>query len=329
MIPIVAISDAKQAFALATLFVNLMETKAKETVYELNALVAPDFTDEDVAKIKSLEHSYQDCKINIIKMDNRFDHIKNGIGYIANCRAYKMCMADMFPQYDKILYLDTDMLVFEDLSPLYNTDMSDNYIGGVFSIDHYLNRRELIEKLNIPDMTDYVNAGMLLMNLAEIRKNRIEEKLQALIGSYNDSVDQHIFNKVCYGHIKHLPFKYNVFKSSEWMYDNKEALVCMTGEELDEIINSPAIYHYTGKEKPWNTLKIKYGVRWIWYYKKTAYKDLKLILAEVKKIETTTPQKVKMRLIDYVFSIKKYKKQGKSFKQLTILGLKLKLQKNK
>ena len=167
-IPVVAISDNKLAFALATLFVNLMEVKDKETFYELNAVVSPDFSEDNIVKLKSIERQYKDCSVRVVVMDHRFDNIKNQTGYIANACAYKMCLSEIFPEYHKVLYLDTDLLIFRDLCELYKTDMGENYIAGVFSLDHYLQRRELKELLQIPDLLTYVNAGMLLVTLALI-----------------------------------------------------------------------------------------------------------------------------------------------------------------
>ena len=213
-------------------------------------------------------------------MDHRFDNIRNKTGYITNCAAYRMCVAEMFPSHHKMLYIDTDVVVFDDLYELFNTDINGYYIGGVFSIEHYIYRNELIEKLSIPDLSQYVNSGVLLLNLDEIRKDNVEAKLHALLGSYDDSVDQHIFNKVCYGHIKLLPFKYNVFQSSEWMYESKKALVEMTEAELEEVIKRPVIYHYTGTVKPWLVADKKYALRWMRYYKKSPFATEKLLKSE-------------------------------------------------
>ena len=288
---IVVNSDNNLAFAVATLFTNLLETKNNENFLDLNVLVTPDFKDEYVKKIKSIELQYRgQCSIDVVKMDHRFDNIRNKTGYITNCAAYRMCVAEMFPLHHKMLYLDTDIIVFDDLYELFNTDITGYYIGGVFSIEHYIYRNELIEKLVIPDLSQYVNSGVLLLNLDEIRKNRIEEKLHGLLGSYDDSVDQHIFNKVCYGHIKLLPFKYNVFQSSEWLYESKKALVEMTETELEEVVKRPVIYHYTGTAKPWNTADKKYALKWFRYYKKSPFADNKLPLSFMDENEYLMPK---------------------------------------
>lgn len=278
-IPVVVISDNKLSFAVGTLFVNLMETKSQDTFYELNVIFAPDVSDDNIARVKSIEQMYKgNCSINIIKMDSRFDNIKNETHYIANACAYKMCLAELFPQYDKVIYLDTDIIVFEDLQELYEYDVADNYIAGVFSEEHYYIRTDLPKLLQIPDLTGYVNAGILVFNLSKIRQDNIEPKLHALIGSFKDSVDQHIFNKVCYGKIMLLPKKWNVCQSSEPLLDSPAALIAMTEKTRKEIFDNPAIYHYTDPRKPWLFYNLKYSIIWQRYYKKSPFADKKLTL---------------------------------------------------
>lgn len=285
-IPVVAISDDKLAFALGALFVNLCETADKDTFYELTALVSPDFGTENQTKIESIAVRYSGrCSVQIIRMDSRFDKIKNETGYIANACAYKMCLAEVLPEYDKVVYLDTDLLIFRDLSALYQTDLGDNYIGGVFSLEHYLNRRELAGLLQIPDMASYVNAGVLLFNLKKIREDGIEAKLQTLIGSYKDSVDQHIFNKICYGHIAFLNPQWNVFQSSKNLFQSDRVLIGMTRGECKRISEEPWIFHYTGQQKPWLFYNIDYAWIWLTYYKKTPYVGDALSLAFYGKRE--------------------------------------------
>ena len=271
-IPIVVISDNNLAFSVGTLFVNLMETKKEDTFYELNLLVTPDFTEENLSRIKSIEDTYTNkCKINIIVMDDRFNDITNKTKHISNACAYKFCIPEKFPQYDKILYLDTDIIVFEDLEELYSVNPEDNYIAGVFSLHHYLRRRELIKLLEIPNLLKYVNAGVLIFNLDKIRKDNIVSEAVELIGKFDDSIDQHIWNKVCFPNIKLIEPKYNVTKTNDREYQKDEVgLLAFTPKELSQI-SSPVIYHYTGAFKPWNTLNVRYGIIWLRYYFMSPY----------------------------------------------------------
>lgn len=300
-VPIVAISDNKLAFALATLFISLLETKNNDTFYELNALVSPDFSQDNIDKIKSIEDTYKNqCSINIIVMDNRFDNIKNGTGRISNACAYKFSISEMFPHYDKVIYLDTDILVFEDLNEMYNIDIGDNYIGGVYSFRRWLINKSLIKRLDIPDLFQYVQAGVLIFNLSKIREDNIIPKCLKLIGSFFDSVDQHIFNKVCYGHIKLIPPKYNVCIGQDELFFNKSeiAFYAYRLKDIEEAC-SPVIYHYARPTKPWNTSKVKYSSVWYRYYSKSPYKDEKLNFV----VQHTYMKTIKRLAVEYYYKI--------------------------
>ena len=283
-IPVVAISDNKLSFAVGALFVNLLETKDKTTFYELVAVLSPDVTKENIDKIKQVQKLYpNDCSVKIIQMDSRFDAIPNKTGYIANACAYKMCLGEILPEYKKVVYLDTDIIVFGDLSELYDTDMDDAYIAGVHSLFHYLYRRHFPERLQIADMACYINAGIMVMNLDKIRNDKIQTKLTKLIGTYNDSVDQHIFNRVCYGHIKLVSPVYNTNRTHEWLYEHPEIFIGLTPQQVIEVKEHPMIYHYTGPQKPWRYFDLRYSAVWLRYYKKSPFGDKNLDLISQKE----------------------------------------------
>jgi len=318
-IPIVVISDNRQAFAVATTFINLLEVKKTDTFYDLYAVVSPDFGAENKAKIESIQKDYEGCAIHFIDADNRFDNIQNKTSYISNACAYKFCLAEFLPKLDKVLYLDTDIVVFDDLTALYNIDIKDNYIGGVFSFIHLL-QDGLRERLGVADMLSYVNAGVLLFNLKQIRKNGIINQCLNLVGSYDDSVDQHIYNKICYGHIALISPKYNVTHSNEQFYKQEIALTAFTQKELSETQN-PVIYHYTGPNKPWNAAGLKYGLIWLGYCKKSPYRDL--VFKQNKKLNLFCPfadTKIEYSFLERLFSVKTRYKNGFPIKVLTVLG---------
>ena len=330
-VPIVTISDNKLCFAVGTLFTNLVKVKDKTTFYDFFAVLAPDTAQENIDKIRKVAEMWpDDCSITIIKMDNRFDDIENKTGYIANACAYKMCLAEILEHLDKIIYLDTDILVFDDLLDLYNTDLTDAYIAGIPSLEHYLTRRDLAQKLNIPNMAQYINAGVMVMNLAKLRSDNIEPKLQKLIGTYSDSVDQHIFNRVCYGHIKLLPPWFNVFQSAEYMYNTSTALVEMSPADLQHVREHPTIYHYTDKMKPWLFFNLKYHLIWFHFFEQSPFSDVALSFRFYPHSICNCPllsqlyaprNKKDVKWYKKLFSIDKENINGKKHTVLRILGL--------
>ena len=140
--------------------------------------INPDFISMTDEQIKFLNKVVQEknkenkvIKIDVTDLYEReFGHGKNENAY---CTPYTLLrlMADLIPQIpDKILYLDIDMMIAKDISELYNTDISEYEYAAV--------REKYGSKVIRPD---YINAGMLLLNMTEIKETRLLEKARNLI----------------------------------------------------------------------------------------------------------------------------------------------------
>lgn len=128
---------------------------------------------------------------------------------------------NMFPQYDKILSLDIDVVITEDVGCLWDIDLDDYYFAGV------------PEEGRVKESGDdiYANFGVIMMNLKKLRDDGLGDKLiEAVNTEHFGCPEQDAFNKYCRGHIYQLPNDYNVTVYSH-----------ITGEPLKE-----RILHYAG-----------------------------------------------------------------------------------
>lgn len=140
--------------------------------------INPDFiamTDDQVEFLNKVVQSKKK-ENKVIKIDvtdlyeKEFGHGKNENAY---CTPYTLLrlLADLIPEIpDKILYLDIDMMIAKDISELYNTDISEYEYAAV--------REKYGSKLIRPD---YINAGMLLLNMKKIKETKLLEKARDLI----------------------------------------------------------------------------------------------------------------------------------------------------
>lgn len=167
---------------------------------------------------------------------------------------YRLFIASLFPQYDKILYIDCDLVVLGDISKLYHSDIEDNILGACPE-QYVQNTKEFrlyAEKALGVNPDTYVNAGVLIINLAQFRKNKIEEKFINLITSYDFDLldpDQAYLNYLCQDKIKILP--------NGW---NKEPMpLPLEGEK--------GIVHYALYKKPWQYDDVLDG-EYFWQYAK-------------------------------------------------------------
>ncbi len=285
IIPICAITDENLTFTVPALFISVLENSSENNFYKFYCFVNDKVTEEDRQKIIDTQNLYENCSVEIIDMKDTYQNCTNRHPFVTNACLYKFAIIDKLTQYDKIIYLDTDIVVNGDISELFNIDLKDNYVGGVFNIYYYMYKKNLPAMLQIPDIESYFNAGVMLMNTKKMREDNLVEQLEKYIGKFSGSVDQHIFNKVCYGKIVNIPPKFNATLNYVEMYKKPYAEYFYTKKEINEAIENPYVIHYTGIYKPWNYTKLPLAWKWYKYYKKSSFgdKQLKRKFREVKK----------------------------------------------
>ena len=178
-------------------------------------------------------------------------------GYITIATYYRLKLASLLPDVDKIIYLDCDTVVNTSLKDLYNKDTSNHLIAGVSDIKLSAVRKN----------PHYVNAGMIVMDLDNIRKDNTEEKFFNYTKANIDRItkgDQEIINDVCNDKILVIEPEWNVQASN---FTNRS---CYT--------TKPKIIHYVSKSKPW-----KYGS--YSYFKNYWFKYLQLTPWALKENE--------------------------------------------
>ena len=126
---------------------------------------------------------------------------------------YRCIAHRFFTDIDKILYLDSDILVCRDLTELFDTDLNDYVLGGVRDMapvnDRFHPQGIIVKKFAEKYLNNgpYINSGVLLLNLEKMRENEnllFETKIPLFYP------DQDLINAAFVGKIKILPLKYNL-----------------------------------------------------------------------------------------------------------------------
>ena len=200
-----------------------------------------------VNRIKSAKQ----CEIKFIDLDiKEFESFPAGGPHISNTTYFRYKIAELLPDVDKIIYLDCDMIVKQSLSELFETDLTGFYIGGVEDVGYYYWKDfnpEFIYKDGF-----YINAGMLLINMQEWKKQNLFKKLIDFTVKEADKIrigDQDVINQVCLNKIKKLDYKWNVQDS--FYRDKPEVPYNPNKNEIIRAATNPAIIHYTNFRKPW------------------------------------------------------------------------------
>ena len=162
---------------------------------------------------------------------------------------YRLMAFHFLPEdMDRCLYLDPDIWIRKSLQPLYDTDLEGKYIAAAAHLrgfQNWFNKR----RLSLKKQDRYVNSGIMLMNLAEIRKDftidtvlrRLEENVQKLIMG-----DQDMVNILFGRNMVLIPEEiYNLDERAFEHFKKKE------GWTMDTVAERTAIIHYNGKCKPW------------------------------------------------------------------------------
>lgn len=133
--------------------------------------------------------------------------------YYSKTTYFRLFIAEMFPAYEKAIYIDSDTVVLGDIGKLYDVDIKDNYVGAaneqaMVQADVYGTYVE--ECLGINRNT-YFNAGMLLINCTQFRKNKLLEKFTDLLHVYNFVVtqDEDYLNLLCKDRVHWLDQAWN------------------------------------------------------------------------------------------------------------------------
>ena len=90
---------------------------------------------------------------------------------------YRLTIADLFPQYDKVLYLDSDIIAAGDVGELWDVELGDKWIGGVDEVPCFLSRWHAARRTErgIPLDKFHFNSGVLLMNTQAMRVHHFSE----------------------------------------------------------------------------------------------------------------------------------------------------------
>lgn len=181
---------------------------------------------------------------------------------------YRLSIADYLKDVSVCLYLDSDLVVNKDIDDAFSYGIEGKYVLGVKQIGNRLNKQSEIwlrENWGLPSVEQYVNCGILLMNLKKMREDGIVQKFMSYIEN-SPEVDQFVINKVCYGGIGFLPYKYNVANRMTNRMDILKKI--FSEEEIYDAVKEPVILHYVDK-KPWHFLNVPNAEKWWDYAAKT------------------------------------------------------------
>ena len=274
IIPIFFAADKNYIPFLSVSLDSLKENASKSYRYEIYILNT-DIDEKTAEPVKKFED--ENFGVHFIDVSERLEEVKNSLqlrDYYTGATYYRIFIANMFPEYEKALYIDSDTIVLGDVSELFNTELKSNLIGAipdeaVAVVPEF--RLYTKETLGI-EAEKYFNAGVILMNLKEFRKSNFYGKFCGLLKTYKFCVaqDQDYLNVLCKDKI--------VFVGNEW---NKMP--------IGGASETPKLIHYNLTMKPWHYENILFKEHFWHYAKRSEYYER--ILGELRAYSAEKKQK--------------------------------------
>lgn len=256
-----AVDDGYIPFLSVTIE-SLIDHASDNNMYEIRVLYT-NISKENIEKIK--KYNRENICVEFVDLSSYIENVKDKLhtrDYYTQTTYFRLFLPDLYPEYKKVLYLDSDITILRDVADLYNLDLGKNLVaavpdGAVQTVPIF---KEYVEKVvGLADYNNYFNAGILLMNLEELREFKFQEKFLYLLQTvkYKVAQDQDYLNRLCKGRTRII--------ANGWNAMPMEALK-LKEEDL-------YIIHYNLGMKPWHHDNILYE-EYFWKYAiKTEYYD--------------------------------------------------------
>ena len=278
---VVYASDDKYSMIAGVSIESLYVSNREVTELQVYIL-ASNITKDNKAKLETIAHQHNRSIHFVDVQDSSFGEIDvQRWSVAAFARLYT---PSLLSDLHRILYLDCDVMVNEELLPLWETDIGEYSCAAVaepFSSGHKKNIGQCASDV-------YYNSGVMLINLEKWREINAEQIFKDCIIKHNGHVpyvDQGVINEVFNRNIYRLSAKYNVFTEYyEFSYKEVETYradkIVYSQDEINDAIQAPAIVHFVSSfltARPWiEGSNHPYTKQWLLYKQATPWQEAPL-----------------------------------------------------
>ena len=265
---------------LAVSIESIVAFSSPENFYNIRILHANNISkiNQDIV---SKEYTKDNISIDFVDITNEILSFGDSLfvrDYYSKTTYYRLLIPTLYPKLDKGLYLDSDIVVLDDIAKLYNIDLGENYVGGIpdESVGLIKEFQDYVQnRIGTNDYREYFNAGILPMNLKKLREIHFKEYFIELLDrvKFDVAQDQDYLNTICKGNVKFIDLCWNKMPiSKNGMKDSDIKLI-----------------HYNLSFKPWHMDNVLYEEYFWKYADKTVFKDK---IYEIKNNYDTSLQEI-------------------------------------
>lgn len=288
IIPILTCFDDNYVIPAAAAFQSMLSRANSAYRYHIYILY-DNISSPNQKRLHTLITKFSNASVEFIDMQNKFDTLWNNLkfkGHFSKEIFYKFAPPSLFPNLDKIIITDVDVIFKNDIAPSYLEfdSESDNYLAAVRRpalknswLENYLQNYLQFFSPQECDALCNVGAGYMILNLKKCRQDDIEAKLTDFVIANQHRIqcpEQDAFNFVCQGHIALLPLKtmactylYDLYQSPEDLQNDRN----YSPAEIAEALADPIQIHYATTIKPWNNLTCRKSGEWLKFLQQTEF----------------------------------------------------------
>lgn len=259
-IPVFFAVDYKYAPMLGVTLKSMLQNASKDYFYKIYVLTT-NLADDLKEKVLNSSDA-KNASIEFISLKEKLDCYSNMFhlrDYYSQETYFRLFIASLYPEYDKVLYLDSDLLILDDISKMFNVDLGDNLLGAtveetVLTINEF---GEYVEKALGVKRENYFNAGIIVINTKKYREEKIQEKFVNLLNRFPFRIaqDQDYLNVLCKDRVHYFDLGWNKTSFENPAFHNEDL----------------KIVHYKMMWRPWKYDGITYGDMYWDYANKTPF----------------------------------------------------------
>lgn len=279
-IPVVLSANDRFAPYLDIMIRSIVANTSQTRQYDIIVLFN-DISEKNRGLIFAAARGKSNVSIRFVRVSEYFDSEKLFVDQHLSVETYyRLIIPEIMPDYSKILYLDCDMVVDHDVAELFDIDLNGCIIGAAKDIDvagqvnlHQNDWDSYATKtLGLDNPYDYLQAGVLIIDLDALRKTASSEELiqKALSRSWRCH-DQDVLNVVCKNRVHYIPQQWNVLM--DWQEPGRSRMQILKMapralyEEYMTARKRPYMIHFAGYQKPWDVVDCDMA-EYFWEYAK-------------------------------------------------------------
>ena len=286
-IPIALAANENFVPYTATLIQSIVDNSNESNNYDI-IILTQDITPDSKKRIGWITENLNNFKVRYIdptKLIEGYDFFVRG--HFGLQTYYRLVLPELIPDYNKVVYLDSDMILNDDVAKLYSIEIEDHLIAACYDPDtaglyngYEKEKKSFMDNvMKMENPYDYFQAGTLVMNLQEFRNTySMDYVLKFAVSEKWQLLDQDILNCLCKGRVKYIDMSWNVMV--DYGRIRIKEIIGIAPQWLNKMYmearRNPKIIHYAGPEKPWTSPEEDMAEYFWKYAKKTSYYETML-----------------------------------------------------